>query len=516
MALIDPPSITERDFHAPAPEAGAQREERPASTGRRRVLAGLVAAVAVAGFDPVSRRWVAQADARNVDRRHEGPLSPLPPLDGEVITDPALLATFADDFGHLVSRTPVAVLLPGSVGDVMKMVRYARQHHIRIAARGAGHTMFGQSQAQAGLVIDVGTLNQIIAIGPRHAVVEAGVVWRDLLQATIPLGRTPPVLPDYTALTVGGTLSVGGIGGTSYQHGAQVDNVRSLRVVTGEGELVECSMRQNRDLFDAALGGLGLCAIIVGATLELVPARQRARTYRVVYPDLASMLRDLRVLTRTRRFEHLIGKAVPQPGGFAFEIEFTAFYDAPAALPTDPYAGLDYVPGSEGEVDRTYFEFTDFLVQISAILIEFGLWQLPHPWLDLFVADDRIEAFAADTIAQLDPAQLLPSSILLFYPLVRARLRRPLLRVPDASQLFLFDIARTIPDVPAIKAAVLAQNRALYEANRRQGGRFYPIGAVPMNRFDWRRHFAPEFDPLARTKRRYDPGNVLGAGVDVF
>ncbi len=45
----------------------------------------------------------------------------------------------------------------------------------------------------------------------------------------------PPVFTDYIELSIGGTLSLGGIGGTSYRYGVQVDNVLSLEVVTVMG-----------------------------------------------------------------------------------------------------------------------------------------------------------------------------------------------------------------------------------------------------------------------------------------
>jgi FAD/FMN-containing dehydrogenase len=81
----------------------------------------------------------------------------------------------------------------------------------------------------------------------------------------------PPVLPDHLGLSVGGTLSVGGISGTSFRHGAQVDHVTELEVVTGVGDLVRCTPTQAGDVFDAVLAGLGQCGIIVRATLDWCP-----------------------------------------------------------------------------------------------------------------------------------------------------------------------------------------------------------------------------------------------------
>jgi cytokinin dehydrogenase len=473
---------------------------------RRDLIKGLFATSAIIGFDLVSRSWVAEASGSD--------FSQLPPLDGTLTTDPASLATAADDFGHIIHRTPVAVLRPGSIADVVKMVRFAREHNIRIAGRGKGHTAFGQSQAGAGVVIDMTTLNQIHSIEPDRAVVDAGVVWRDLLLATTPLGLTPPVLTDYTRLTVAGTLSVGGVSGRSYVHGAQVDNVLELQVVTGEGQLVTCSASENKRLFEAVLAGLGLCAIIVRATIRLIPARERAQTLRFFYPDAATMLADLRVLIKAERFDHLRGMSVPTPGGFAFFIEGTSFYTSAAELPANPTQGLNFIPGSQQTEDLTYFEYTDLVVKLIDSLNAAGLGGFPHPWLDLFVPDSKIDDFASQTIAALDPSLFLPGSLILFYPFVKSRLTRPMLRVPDEEVFFLFDILRTIPHEAV--DAVVAENRRLYETNRELGGKFYTISAVPMGHHDWVKHFQPSWGLLASEKSKHDPNNVLGPGPGVF
>lgn len=463
-------------------------------------------------FDPTGHFLVTAQD-------DSGYFLPVPPLNGTLATDPASLAQAADDFGHLVHRKPLAVLRPESVDDVLRMVHFARQHGLRIASRGNGHTAFGQAQAQAGILLDLSRLNQIHTITPHYAVVDAGVVWRDLLLETTSAGLTPPVLTDYTQLTVGGTLSVGGVGGRSFRYGAQVDQVLELQVVTAEGRLIACSESENRDLFNAALAGLGLCAIIVRATIRLIPAKDRARTQRLFYPDAPTMLADLRQLSADGRFDYVRGNGAPpaeSSGTFAFFIEATTFYTRPDELPTNLLADLQFIGGMEQTEDRTYFDFTDIVVQLFAALDAAGLGQLPHPWLDLFVADTEMDQFATQTIARLDPALFLPGSLLLFYPFVKARLTRPLFRTPDEDLFFLFDILRTVPPDPAIIEDVLAENRSLYEQNCDLGGTFYPISAVPMKPRDWEDHFLPAWTLLARQKSQHDPDNLLGAGLSVF
>lgn len=468
-------------------------------------------------FDAAGRFWTSASNAPGI-------VASVPVFDGSFVTDPASLTPAADDFGHIVHRTPLALLQPDSIDDVLKMVRFASEHGLQLASRGNGHTAFGQSQVEAGIVIDVSSLNRIHRIEADRAVVDAGVVWRDLLRATTAVGLTPPVLTDYTRLTVGGTLSVGGVSGRSYQHGAQVDNVIELQVVTAEGRLVTCSDTEHKDLFDMVLAGLGQAAIIVRATIRLIPAKERALTQRLFYPDVSSMLADLRYLVRKERFDYVRGNITPPPGvdspddsgstaestnAFVYFIEATSFYTTSDDLPADPRTGLRPVAGSEQVEDRTYFEFTDIVVQLVDLLDEVGLGNFPHPWLDLFVPNSRVDEFTSQIIAQLDPADFLPGSLMLLYPFVRSKLTRPLFRVPDDDLFFLFDILRTVPPDPAAIETVLAQNRTFYEQNRAFGGTFYAISAVPMESDDWQTHFGTAWEQLVRTKRQYDPTNVL-------
>jgi len=477
---------------------------------RRELVKGIFASTIVFGFNPTNRSWVTEASA-------SGAVAHLPPLDGTLATDPASLAAVADDYGHIIHRTPIAVLKPGSVNDIVKIVCFARKRHIRIAGRGNGHTVLGQSQADAGIVIDMRTLHRIHSIAPGHAVVDAGLLWRDLVLATTAVGLTPPTLTEYTGLTIGGTLSMGGIGGRSYLHGVQVDNVIELQVVTGEGELITCSETMNKSLFEAVLAGMGLCAIIVRATIRLIPAKERAQTIRLFYPDALTLLDDLRFLAREERFDHLRGNSVAAAsGGLDFYLEVTSFYTSPGELPTNPLAGLHFIRGSEQVEDRTYFEFTDLVVQLIAALDAAGFGGFPHPWLDMFVPDSKLNNFASQAIANLDPSTFLPGSIILFFPFFRSRITRPLFRLPNEELFFLFDILLTTPSDPASVNAALAQNRSLYEQNRDLGGKFYTISAVRLEPHDWKKHFQPFWGLLVSEKSKHDPDNVLGPGPGVF
>ena len=293
---------------------------------RRTFLRGTLAgAVVVAGFDTGLRSWVSAAELEHATALAED----FPAFDGVLLLDDASRAAAADDFGHLVHRQPLAVLKPGSVNDVVELVRFARRNNIRVAARGQGHSTQGQAQVEANVVVDMSTLANVHEINPTNALVDGGTRWLDLLLLSIPQGLTPPILVDFLELTVGGTLSLGGIGSQAFRFGAQVDNVIELQVVTGEGELVSCSASVNQPLFDAARSGLGQFGLIVRERVRLIEASPNARLYHAFYSSLPSFISDLEKLIDDGRFDTVQGFAVPDgAGGWLYQLE-TAKYFAP-------------------------------------------------------------------------------------------------------------------------------------------------------------------------------------------
>jgi cytokinin dehydrogenase len=186
----------------------------------------------------------------------------------------------------------------------------------------------GASQrVPGGIVADMPTLQSIGAVDGDRVVVEAGAKWSDVLRATLAQGKTPPVLTDYLELSVGGTLIVGGVGGTSTAFGVQSDNVIDIEVVTGEGKKVACSASNNADLFNAVRAGLGQVGVITKATLKLVAAPESVRRFLLAYPDLATMLGDERLLSGDNRFDAVQGAIAAAPGGgLAFRLDAAKYF----------------------------------------------------------------------------------------------------------------------------------------------------------------------------------------------
>ncbi|MFC6986563.1 FAD-binding oxidoreductase [Streptomyces cirratus] len=212
-----------------------------AAPSRRRVLGGIAAtAVAVVGWNTVDQSWATAAEASGAA------VVPVPALTGTLETSPSVVEAFGKDFGHLwdgAGSKPWAVLRPGNADDIVKIVNYARANGIKVAVNGQGgsgtdiesHSVYGQARVPGGISIDARSMSKIVSIGGNCAVVEAGVTWAQLTDACLQVGKTPPALPDYLYLSVGGTISIGGIGGTVAKYGLLCDTVRSIDIVTGEG-----------------------------------------------------------------------------------------------------------------------------------------------------------------------------------------------------------------------------------------------------------------------------------------
>ncbi len=470
----------------------------------RRTFTKAVAGLAVVGYHAGAGSWVVSADAPPGSA-----FDKIPKLDGTLLLDDATRDAYAQDFGQIVHERPDAVLRPGSVHDIAKMLRFARRHGIRVVGRGAAHTTFGQSQHRASIVFDVTSLDAIGPIVDGRITVDAGCRWNAVLPQTLAEGLMPPVLPDYIGQTVGGTLSVGGIGAMSFREGAQIDHVLALRAVTGNGRVVDCSPHRNRELFEMLLAGQGQVGVIVSATLRLVPAPTTVRLYDLIYPDLAALLADLRRLMEDERFDQMEAFIIPTgPGSWLYLLETIGFHTDGG--PPDDAALLD---GLGHVVEQTQITDLDFLEWSSRVPTD--LPRRRNPWIDLFVPMSDASTFLEEVQTTIKPIVAGDAFSLLLIPLRSSRFTRPLFRTGDEELGVGFDTLRALPPGTDVEQA-LRFNRRLYDRCRQLGGSQYPISAVRLDENDWRAHYGEQWPRLLSAKRRFDRGDVLASGPDIL
>ncbi|MEU3573318.1 FAD-binding protein [Kitasatospora sp. NPDC036755] len=492
---------------------------------RRTLLssAGAGALTAVVGWNTTTAAWATEADDGTA-----ADIARLPALDGTMTLQGDGLERFSTDFGHLVTARPRAVLRPGSVRDVQQLIAFARRHRIPVAVNGqsgdraqlgdAGlesHSSYGQANPRGGVAIDARGLSRIVSVHPGRAVVEAGATWAQVTEAGLAAGWVPPVLTDYLHLSVGGTLSVGGIGGGVQRYGMQVDNVLELDVVTGTGELVTASRTRNRELFEAVLAGGGQVAVIVRVTLALVRVRERAHVFSLYYDDLDAYLADQEKVLARRRFDFQVGDVVRSADGsrWRYKAELVAFTDAGQAVDRAALlAGL--TPVDTEVVEQGWREYAYRVDGFSGYLRAAGFWALPKPWLSVFVPASSARAFMARA-AQVLTAEDLGAGLLLFYPYLRSKVTAPLAVLPGQEVGWHFDLL-AFPGPGSDTAAMLERNRRLYDLAVELGGKRYLIGAVPgMTRADWQRHYGALWGRVVAAKRRWDPAGILTPGQGI-
>ncbi|MEV0271230.1 FAD-binding protein [Hamadaea sp. NPDC050747] len=390
------------------------------------------------------------------------------------------VASVAGDFGNRVRRVPSAVLRPRTPADIATAVRFGARLGIPVVPRGAGHAVDGQAQTGRGVVVDLTALADVGVPGSDRISVGAGARWGAVLDATLPAGLVPPVLPDFLELTVGGTISAGGVGGASHHHGSVSDNVLDLDVITPAGDLVTCSPDRDGELFDRVRGTQGEHGIIARATLRLTAAPASARRYLLRYADLAAFVADQRRLAAEGRFAHVLGQIVfDATGRLSFVLEAAATFTASSAAdePDDEALLRDLrLQGIEAIQTLGLRDFLGRLAPLTAQLRATGSWQAdPHPRCNVMLPGDAVEAIAGDVLAGLTPELLGPGGSILFIPIPSAKTAAP--NVPKAAAdalTVLFGIQRTAPAGEwDLVARMRAANSALYTAAEAAGGTAY-------------------------------------------
>lgn len=427
-------------------------------------------------------------------------------LRGTLLIDEPTRQAAGSDFGLIVHRPPIAVLKPGAPQDILKMVEFANQHGIQVAMRGQGHAMFGQAQVENGVVIDSSTLNAVRMVNFRGAPAveaDAGALWGQVLDLAYAQNLTPAVNVDQVYLSVGGTLSTGGFGGTSWREGFQTDHVLELQVISGRGEIVTCSDDHNSDLFNAALGGMGQCGIIVKAILQLVAAHTHVRFFDLTYSDVQAVTADMMALANNGRFDHLDGRSsMRQGGGFTYNLQCGAFFTAPNA-PSDAQLLSGLRPTSQTARTITYVDYYRRGRPLP---------RAPRPWLYLCLPGSRYVEYAKRVFAT--PEEFAYSAPR-FSVWRRASIKRPLIRLPNEDLVVRFQCSRN-PPASADMPAILAMNRTLYVRARDLGGTRLTTAAIPFSQPDWIHTFGPKWTSFRDAKARYDPNSVLTPGPGIF
>ena len=436
-------------------------------------------------------------------------------LDGDYLVDDSSRGAVASDYGGAVRRMPRAVVRARTAEDIGRVVAYANGRGIKVAMRGQGHSLSGQTLIDDGIVIDSVGSNAVEHIADDTLDVEAGALWGDVAKAGLARGRLPPVMPDAMMLSVGGTLSAGGSGEAGFRFGAQVDHVRALDVVTGAGALVSCSASNEHELFDMMLAGMGQCGIIVRARIALVPAARLVVTHALTYADHDAFLADQARLADDGTPDLLNGRLIKTPQG-AWERVLTVgrwVEHADEADETPDWIGRLHHTGAAAPATTPIRSYLD---RRTASIMAGKAKGLPNPSLVLTLPAAATASFIDEVVSSPE----LAAGIWFFEmsPKIPARHRAPLQKMPASPLAYELRMQRRATSRDAADhRAMLAANAALVATAMQRGGKVYPPFAPVLTASQWREHYgAATWARFAAARQRFDPNGVLNPGPGIF
>ncbi|HDR9081987.1 MULTISPECIES: FAD-binding oxidoreductase [Burkholderia] len=140
---------------------------------------------------------------------------------------------------------------------------------------GNGRSYGSSCLAASNHVLHARALDRFIAADWHAGVirVESGVTLGEILEVAIPRGWMLPVTPGTKYVTIGGAIANDVHGKNHHVRGTFGCHVRRFGLIRSQEGEIECGFDENRLLFDATVGGLGLTGVIAWAEIALMPIR---------------------------------------------------------------------------------------------------------------------------------------------------------------------------------------------------------------------------------------------------
>ncbi|WCJ37023.1 Cytokinin dehydrogenase 3 [Euphorbia peplus] len=480
-----------------------------------------------------------------------------PELSDKLRLDPTSLASAATDYGNIIHNTPSAVLFPTSVQDISALIEasYTCPTPFGVSVRGNGHSTHGQAQTTAnsdGVVVNSKGLRDfktneggiIISKSKLYADVGGEQLWSDLLNVTVSQGVSPISWTDFLGLTVGGTLSNGGISGQSFRMGPQISNVLEMDVITGKGELVTCSPSNNSELYYSVLGGLGQFGVITRARIPLGPVLDRVLWTQILYSNFTAFIIDqerfisLHGRERGNKVSYVEGgilldngtpnswttsfyspnnmtqiQALIKKHGILYSIELASSYDTLTSRTIskemdDFIKQLSSVPDFIGKKDVSYVEFITRVPPVDQN-------KEAHPWLNLFIPKSRVQDFNSGVLKDIVLARNITTGPVLFYPLLRDKWDdRMSAAIPDED--IFYTIALLYASDINNWQIYEDQNKAILDYCANSGIKVKQYLKYPSTQDDWVQHFGSKWQTFKDRKALFDPKFILSPGQKIF
>ncbi len=233
---------------------------------------------------------------------------------------------------------------------------------VRLAKRTSN--LFRPRDVVATKGLDVSGLDGVISIDvqSRTADVQGMCTYEDLVDATLPHGLIPLVVPQLRTITLGGAVTGLGIESTSFRSGLPHESVLEMDIFTGSGEIVTATpTNEHADLFATFPNSYGSLGYATRLRIELEPVRSHVALRHVRFADTSALQDAIATITDTAEWD---GQRVDGMDGTAFEpgeyVLTLARWTDSAAEPSD-YVGQQIYWRSIQQRDTDLLTTYDYL-----------------------------------------------------------------------------------------------------------------------------------------------------------
>ncbi len=172
---------------------------------------------------------------------------------------------------------PERIDRPSSEAELSRIVREAAAAGQRVKVAGSGHSFTGIALTD-GRLLRLDDYGSVLGVDAERGTVtvQAGIKLSTLNAELEARGLALPNLGDVQYQTISGAVATS-THGTGIAFNGIATQIAGMRLVAGDGSVIECSAGAEPEVFHAARVGLGALGLVSTLTLQCVPAfRMRA------------------------------------------------------------------------------------------------------------------------------------------------------------------------------------------------------------------------------------------------